>query len=68
MTVYGGFFDILEKERQKEQSKIRMKVGGMFNLTQMNFTGMLAAKKFRFKIPEQPKPPIRRKLIRRRRK
>ncbi len=53
LIVDENFFNTFEKERQREQERLRQKLGGMFNLTQRNFTAMLAAKKFRFNIPKQ---------------
>lgn len=53
LVVDESFFNTFEKERQKEQMKIRREVGGMFNLTQRNFTAMLAKKNFKFEIPRQ---------------
>jgi len=53
MLVDEDFFKIFENERKLEQDKLRRKLGGVFNLTQRNFTGILAAKKVRFQIPKQ---------------
>ncbi len=62
IVVDEKFFNTFEKTRQQEQSKIRQKLGGaMFNLSQRNFTALLAARNFRFDIP-------RRKVIKRRKK
>ena len=48
-----NFFKTFERERQREQDKIRKKLGTAFNLSQRNFTALLAAKKFRFNIPKK---------------
>ncbi len=53
VVVDENFFNSFERERKKEQEKLRQRFGGMFNLTQKNFTAMLAAKKFRFQVPRQ---------------
>jgi hypothetical protein len=53
MIVDEDFFNIFEKQRQKEQAKLRQKLGGMFNLGQKNFTALLAAKNFKFEVPKQ---------------
>lgn len=64
IKVDEDFFDILEKERVREQQKLRKKIGGMFNLTQRNFTALLAKRNFKFKIPS----PRITNVVRRRRK
>ncbi len=64
IKVDENFFDIFEKERVEQQRSLRKKMGGMFNLTQKNFTAILAKRDFKFKIPEVKQP----KIIRRRRK
>ncbi len=46
------FFTKFESARVKEQNKIREKVGGMFNLTQRNFSAILAEKDFKFAFPK----------------
>jgi len=53
LIVDENFFRDFEKGRQREQIRLRRKFGGMFNLSQRNFTAMLSAKKFRFEIPKQ---------------
>lgn len=69
ICVDEGFFNTLEKERQKEQSRLRKEMGGMFNLTQRNFTAILDAKRFSFKLPKNPMfRNINNKTIVRRRK
>ena len=65
LIVDEDFFRTFESERQREQSILRQKFGGMFNLSQRNFTAMLAAKKFRFQVPKQRR--IVRKVRKRRR-
>jgi hypothetical protein len=52
MIVDERFFNTFERERKKEQDRLRQKVGGMFNLTQKNFTELLAIKNFRFQVPK----------------
>ena len=53
MSVDEKFFNDLERERKKEQEKLRLKLGRAFNLTHRNFTAMLAEKKFKFQFPKQ---------------
>ncbi len=53
IRVDEDFFKIFEKERQREQIRLRQKFGGMFNLTQRNFTAILSAKNFNFDFPKQ---------------
>lgn len=59
------FTDVFEKERRKEQDKLRRRTGSMFNLTQRNFTAILHAKRVKFTFPKQKflpsSRPIRRK-------
>ena len=47
LLVDRKFFDIMEKARIKKQELIG---GRGFNLTQRNFTAMLAKENFKFKI------------------
>lgn len=61
VIVDEDFFKVFERERQKEQMKLRQTLGGTFNLGQQNFTSMLSKRNFSFAFPK----PIR---IRRRRK
>lgn len=65
VNVDERFFKTFEDERQKEQAILRKKFGSFFNLSQQNFTAMLAAKKFRFSVPKQ-NPIIMKKIVRRR--
>lgn len=65
IVVDERFFDRFEIDRQREQSKLRQKLGGMFNLSQRNFTAMLATKNFRFEVPKQ-KRLVPRKIRRKR--
>ena len=65
ILVDEKFFNTFEIERQKEQDKLRQKLGGVFNLTQRNFTAMLAAKNFRFQLPKQRRRPIKTRRRRR---
>lgn len=60
MLVDEKFFKTFERERQREQMRLRRKLGEMYNLSQRNFTAMLAAKKFRFQILKQ-RPLVRKK-------
>lgn len=60
LVVDEKFFNVLEKERQAEQSKIRRKTGGWDNLTQRNFTAILAEKNFRFKFPKIKRSKLKR--------
>lgn len=55
IKVDEDFFKVFEKSRELEQAKLRKEVGVSrnFNLTQRNFTAILARKNFRFKIPKQ---------------
>lgn len=53
IVVDEDFFRRFEKERQKEQTKLRQKFGGIFNLSQRNFTAILAKKSFIFRFPKQ---------------
>ncbi len=53
MIVDENFFNAFEKGRQREQIKLRQKIGGTFNLSQKNFTAMLAVKNFKFQIPKR---------------
>lgn len=66
LIVDEDFFRVFEIERQREQSRLRIKIGEDFNLTQRNFTAMLAAKKFRFELPKQR--PLMKKQRRKRTK
>lgn len=52
-------FDLMEEGRKMEQQKLRNnpKLGSNFNLSQLNFGEMLAARNFKFVIPPQ-KPLI----------
>ncbi len=56
MAVDADFFKLFESERQKEQARIRIKIGGMFNLSQRKFTSILAKNKFKFQFPKQATP------------
>lgn len=53
LVVDENFFKTFEKERRTEQARLRQKFGGMFNLTQRNFTAILDAKKFKFTFPNK---------------
>jgi len=53
IIVDENFFKLFERDRQKEQLKLRQKMGGMFNLSQKNFTAMLATKNFRLSLPKK---------------
>ncbi len=53
LIVDEGFFKTFEKRRQLEQMKLRKKLGANFNLSQRNFTAMLNARNFEFKIPRE---------------
>ena len=66
LIVDENFFKTFEVERQKEQAILRQKFGGVFNLTQRNFTAMLSAKNFKFQIPKQK--PLTRIRVRKRRR
>lgn len=59
MVVDERFFISFEKDRQKAQLDLRPKLGNDFNLTQRNFTSMLAKKGVRFKLPPQRSLGIR---------
>lgn len=59
LKVHEKFFDILERERVREQTRLNKQTGKLMNLSQMKFTAILAEKKFQFTFP---------KLNRRRRK
>ena len=63
LIVDEKFFSKFEVERQREQVKLRNKVGGVVNLTQRKFTAMLAARDFNVGFPKQPKRLIKRKRI-----
>jgi hypothetical protein len=66
LIVDERFFNAFEKERQREQMKLRKEFGGMFNLSQRNFTAMLAAKNFKFQVPTNVNP--KRQIRKRRRR
>lgn len=68
IIVDEKFFNTFEKERQREQGKLRVKFGNTFNLGQKNFTAILAAKKFKFKFPKQNLAIVVKKRVRRIRK
>lgn len=51
LIVDEGFFRNFEKDREREQTRLRKKMGLMFNLSQRSFTAMLAKEDFRFKVP-----------------
>jgi len=70
ICVDEGFFNTLERERKKEQEKLRKQMGGLFNLTQRNFTALLNAKKFSFKTPKNKviRNTNTRRIIRRRKR
>lgn len=53
IRVDENFFKVFEKERQKEQDKLRSRFGNVLNLSQTRFTEMLAKKNFRFSFPRQ---------------
>ncbi len=62
IIVDEKFFKTFDKERRREQNRLREKMGGFFNLSQKNFTALLASKKFRFTFPQNiPGRPILRK-------
>ena len=61
ILVDENFFKKFDRERQKEQERLRKKFGSVFNLTQRKFTAILMAKKFQFNFPKK-------RIIRRRRK
>lgn len=52
IVVDESFFKLFERDRQREQLKLRQKMGSLFNLSQRNFTAMLATKNFRFNLPK----------------
>ena len=68
MVVDEDFFNMFEKERKIQQAKLRIKVGGVFNLTQRNFTAFLAKSNFRFKLPKRKSIKVLRINGRRRKK
>lgn len=57
--LHKKLFNLFEKGRIEEQERLRNnpKLGSGFNLTQKNFSEMLAVRNFSFKIPRQ-KPLI----------
>lgn len=64
ITVDEKFFQIFEKERQKEQLKLRQRFKGAFiNLTQRNFTAILAEKNFNFNFPITSRRLVRKKRM-----
>ncbi len=51
LKVHEKFFDIFEKERVREQRRIRKQTGRLMNLSQMKFTAILAKRQFQFNFP-----------------
>ena len=70
IVVDENFFMKFESDRQMQQSELRKSMGKMFNLSQVEFTSILAKKKFEFRFPKSslPQKPFMRKVIVRRRR
>jgi len=53
LIVDKKFFAAFDRKRTKEQDKLRQKLGGLFNLSQRNFSAMVEANQMKFDFPNQ---------------